>query len=97
MSFSDMIMMIFTIIKKIAASAWNAAIIVCVNALDLIELVLAFFALLVSNAAGSLACGLAGSLAFAASITVLADFSRSRDTKVLILFTWNSPFWDSFL
>lgn len=23
---------------------------------------------------------------------VLADFSRSRDTKVLILFTWNSTF-----
>ena len=59
-----MITMIFLHNKKIAASALEYSL--CYT-LDLIELVLALFALLVSNAAGSLACGLAGSLAFAAS------------------------------
>ena len=53
--------------KKIAASALECSNYCLCYTLDLIELVLALFALLVSNAAGSLACGLAGSLAFAAS------------------------------
>ena len=62
-----MITMIFLHNKKIAASALECSNYSLCYTLDLIELVLAFFALLVSNAAGSLACGLAGSLAFAAS------------------------------
>ena len=53
--------------KKIAASALECSNYSLCYTLDLIELVFALFALLVSNAAGSLACGLAGSLAFAAS------------------------------
>ena len=62
-----MIMMIFLHNKKIAASALECSNYSLCYTLDLIELVFALFALLVSNAAGSLACGLAGSLAFAAS------------------------------
>lgn len=62
-----MITMIFLHNKKIAASALECSNYSLCYTLDLIELVLALFALLVSNAAGSLACGLAGSLAFAAS------------------------------
>ena len=62
-----MIMMIFLHNKKIAASALECSNYSLCYTLDLIELVLALFALLVSNAAGSLACGLAGSLTFAAS------------------------------
>ena len=62
-----MITMIFLHNKKIAASALECSNYSLCYTLDLIELVRALFALLVSNAAGSLACGLAGSLAFAAS------------------------------
>lgn len=72
-----MITMIFLHNKKIAASALECSNYSLCYTLDLIELVLALFALLVSNAAGSLACGLAGSLAFAASSVFSALAERS--------------------
>ena len=59
-----MITMIFLHNKKIAASALECSNYSLCYTLDVIEVVLVLFVLLVSNAAGSLGCGLVGSLAF---------------------------------